>query len=398
MVPSRPALALALLVLAAPARAQDAPPDAEADPATELLHAAYSEVLAGEALDFAFSLTIEAPAEDSAYVETGWARTFVDPETEEARFWIEFDEGEVSVAALDGVAYQVAFPRTQRVYADSTFEEVDEDTAGLLRFHPAFGVDLFYFAQRAPGTVVGPDAVGGRPCTRVAYAHPDLSAAASACYDDAVALPSEVVLEGSDGTLVQIVVSEVGLAGPPAEGDFTIATPEGYARVPYDGSAEPLIEVSAPAPPFALSDDVGGAVSLADVRGRYVLLDFWGTWCAPCVEAIPHVEEIAQAYPDLAVLALASHEYAEDDPTAFVRERGGTYPVLRADDATVEAYRVRAFPTYVVVDPTGAVAFVGVPDRDPEAGRLLDAFLAGVYGGGAAGSAETARPDAGAGR
>ena len=390
--------ALACVAVAAPPRAQDAAPPAPdpdsvraaPDEATALLHAAYREVFAGETLTFSFSVTAEVPG-DSASVETGRAWTFVDAETEEARFWIEYDEGEVSVAAYDGVAYQVEWPRTRRVYVDSTGEAMSETTAGLLRtLHPAFGATLFYLAERAAATVVGPDAVDGRPCTRVAYAHPDLPAEVRACYDDEIALPTEVVWDGTEGERFRVAVADVGLAGPPAPGGFTIEPAEGYARAPYDDSDEPLLAVGDEAPPFVLAGEGGETVSLADFAGRTVLLDFWGTWCAPCVEAIPDVEARARAHPALAVLGVAAHEYDGDDPAAFVRERGGTYPVVRADEATLEAYRVHAFPTYVVVGPTGRVLFVGVPSREPDAEGRLDAFLAGLSAAGESAAGGTA--------
>ena len=76
------------------------------------------------------------------------------------------------------------------------------------------------------------------------------------------------------------------------------------------------------------------------------------------------------------MLSLASYEEPDADPAGFIRQRGGQYRVLLADQPTIDAWRVHAFPTYLVIDPDGTVAFVAVEDRDPDAQGALDAFLA----------------------
>lgn len=373
--PMRCLAPLVALVAVAPAQAQ-----AAADAPFDLLRAAYGAVLAEPARAFTFAVTWEAP--DTSVTETGRGLASVDLETGRPQFRLDFDEGEVSRVSLDLNAYTVEFPRTRRVYVDSTFQEIGEGTAAVLLLHPVLGLGLDRLLQDAdPAVVAGADAVDGRPCTRATYGVPfgDGDGFVSVCYDAETALPSEIHMEAEadeGGAIVVRLASLEAVGAPPADA-FTLDLRDGYERVPYDGSTEPLLEVGSAAPAFTLAGEAGA--SLADYRGRYVLVDFWGTWCAPCVEAIPHLQEITESYPDLVVLGLAAHEYEDDDPAGFVRQRGGTYRVLRADDATVEAYRVRAFPTYYVVDPAGTVVFVGVPDRDPDAEAALDAFLASTF-------------------
>lgn len=389
------ALALTLLALAAsaPASSQTEPPaDAPAD-ASDLMRAAYGQVLDGQARTFTFSVSMTgestATGRDSTFVEAGRALTVLDPISAQPRFRLDYDGGETSAAVLADGVYQIASPRTSTVYVDSTLAELGGGAVGFLLFHPAFGPALYGFAADvADARVVGPDAVGGRPCTRAEYAVPlpvDGQDAGrltlSLCYDAETALPSEIryaetgALDGG-GLSAVVTVRDVEVAAPAAAQAFALALPEGWTREPYDASGLPLLDVGAPAPGLALADADGRPVTLADFRGRHVLIDFWGTWCGPCVAALPHVAEIAATYPDLVVLGLAAYEDDETDPVAFARARGARYPVLRVDPETLRAWRVRAFPTYVVVDPAGAVAFVGVEDRDPETADKLDAFLA----------------------
>ncbi|MEO0557877.1 MAG: TlpA disulfide reductase family protein [Bacteroidota bacterium] len=370
----RPLLLATLVLLASPALAQEAPPDS----ALSLVYQAYGPVLSGIAIEFSFVMTLSTP--DTTLYESGLAVTHVDAETETARFRIDYDGGEISVATLNDETYQVAFPRTQKVYVDSTREEMYSGTASILALHPAFGADLFYFASASERALVGTDSVSSVPCTRATYTVGQDSTlfAASICFDHATLLPIEIRTTNADSVET---VTEFGpfqaveIPGPEA---FEIPIREGYERAPYD-SDQPALAADQTAPDFTLPDASGELVSLTDHRGQYVLVDFWGTWCGPCVTAIPHLVQLEQTYPELVILGLASYEYEDDDPTSFIRERGGQYPILLADEATLETYQVEAFPTYYLVNPEGTIVFSGIPDRDPETTDRLDALLADIY-------------------
>jgi len=108
------------------------------------------------------------------------------------------------------------------------------------------------------------------------------------------------------------------------------------------------------APPFEVQTLDGQALSLAELQGQTVVLNFWATWCGPCRLEAPSFAAFADANPDVVVLGLA-----EDDHPGLVRrtaaELGITYPVALADDALLRAYGITTFPTTVVIDPSGAV-------------------------------------------
>lgn len=108
------------------------------------------------------------------------------------------------------------------------------------------------------------------------------------------------------------------------------------------------------APPFVLKDLDGAEVSLASLRGRAVIVNFWATWCGPCRLEIPSIAAFADAHPDVVVLGVA-----HDGPAAKLRAEsqrlGITYRVLQNDGRVFEDYGVTTFPTTVFVDPDGTV-------------------------------------------
>ena len=126
------------------------------------------------------------------------------------------------------------------------------------------------------------------------------------------------------------------------------------------------------APGFTLADLDGQPVSLADLRGRTVVLNFWATWCGPCRMEAPAFASFAEAHPDVAVIGIVA-----DGPPAKVRkvsgELGISYPVLMGEPETFRAYGVDTFPTTVVVAPDGSV-------RWAHTGLMLRPHLAWVAG------------------
>jgi thiol-disulfide isomerase/thioredoxin len=127
-----------------------------------------------------------------------------------------------------------------------------------------------------------------------------------------------------------------------------------------------LLGSSAPAPAFALQSLDGKRVSLADLRGKRVLLHFWATWCGVCKREHGALNAVqAGLGPDEVLLSVVADA---DDPEAvrrYAAEAGIRYPVLLADDRVVRDYRVSAFPTnyFVAKDGTISAHTVGMSSR-----------------------------------
>jgi thiol-disulfide isomerase/thioredoxin len=116
---------------------------------------------------------------------------------------------------------------------------------------------------------------------------------------------------------------------------------------------------------FVLPDVQGRPVAFRDLDADLILLDFWGTWCAPCRESIPHLTELQDRFPDkrLLVVGIACERTEPDDRAAKVVETVKTmkinYPVLlTAMDGSCplqEALKIQFYPTMVLLDREGRV-------------------------------------------
>ena len=145
-----------------------------------------------------------------------------------------------------------------------------------------------------------------------------------------------------------------------------------------------------PVPDFSFPtlDDPAVSVTAQDLRGSTVLLDFWGTWCGPCVQAMPRLHEVYQAYRDrgFEILSVAIDDTAES-VAAFRADR---FPMpwrhaLHPEGTTSEAgalLEFNAVPAYVLVDPDGVViAEAEGPFGDVIEGALADHFGAAAPAG-----------------
>ncbi len=134
-----------------------------------------------------------------------------------------------------------------------------------------------------------------------------------------------------------------------------------------------------PAPSFSAEPlDGGPLVSLDDYRGQALLVNLWATWCHPCREETPYLQELYHRYQadGLRILGVSVDRRADLDAVEdFVAEMGVEYDIVLDPEAKAQdVFRARGLPTSVLIDRQGAVYFTWtgpVPEEDP-------AFLAGV--------------------
>lgn len=134
--------------------------------------------------------------------------------------------------------------------------------------------------------------------------------------------------------------------------------------------APPVVE----APDFTLQRPDGTTVTLSDLRGKAVLLNFWATWCGPCRAEMPHIQAVyddpAWQARGLEILAVNVGESAAK-VSGFMKDTGFSFPVLVDSSQKVpQTYNVRAIPTTYFIDENGIMvavkmgAFVSMEDLE----------------------------------
>ena len=114
----------------------------------------------------------------------------------------------------------------------------------------------------------------------------------------------------------------------------------------------------APASAFDLADTTGKRHSLAEYKGRWVVVNFWATWCVPCIQEIPEIAEFARTYPRVAVIGVAMDAENPAKVKQFAQKTGHTYPLVLADDKVEKQMgEPKALPTTRVYDPSGKVVY-----------------------------------------
>jgi cytochrome c biogenesis protein CcmG/thiol:disulfide interchange protein DsbE len=125
----------------------------------------------------------------------------------------------------------------------------------------------------------------------------------------------------------------------------------------------------------------GGSGSVSDYRGRWVLVNFWASWCVPCREEAPALERFQQRHGDggFTILGIDSRDLTGDG-RAFVRRYGLTYPQLRDGDGDLaHEFGTTGVPENYLIDPQGKVRLLV---RGPITEEYLDQEVAPLLPGG----------------
>ncbi len=141
-------------------------------------------------------------------------------------------------------------------------------------------------------------------------------------------------------------------------------------------------QLDLPANDFTLLDTEGQEVTLSKLRGKVVIVDFWATWCGPCIASFPTLKKAVEKYksdPNVVFLFVNAWETAKDkkkNAIDFMTKNGYPFRVLMDEkDQVITDYEVSGIPTKFIIDGTGKIRFESVGFNDNEAEMLKEIDL-----------------------
>ncbi|RPI83330.1 MAG: TlpA family protein disulfide reductase [Chloroflexi bacterium] len=116
----------------------------------------------------------------------------------------------------------------------------------------------------------------------------------------------------------------------------------------------PYVEGTAPG--FDLINLDGDTIKLSDYLGKNVLINFWATWCPPCIEEMPAIERAYQQYQGEVVVIAVNISEPEETVREFIKQNGLTFEVMIDNNGAIERlYRVRGYPTTFLINEEGII-------------------------------------------
>jgi peroxiredoxin len=140
--------------------------------------------------------------------------------------------------------------------------------------------------------------------------------------------------------------------------------------------------ISKPAPQFTLKDTEGKTVSLADYKGKTVILDFWATWCSPCKASFPHMKKAQERYasnPNVKFLFVNTMERVEnpsENAVAFIKTNNYPFHVaVDAESKVSTSYDVSGIPTKIFIDKEGKIRYIAVGFEETTIQEEIDTVI-----------------------
>jgi len=153
---------------------------------------------------------------------------------------------------------------------------------------------------------------------------------------------------------------------------------EALQKEGYWGDADSITKhnlvLGKPMPKLELSNWINKEIKPEDMRGKIIVVDYWATWCGPCIRSIPHNNEVYEKYHGKGVELIGACGGGEEEKMQErATENKIAYPAAKVSAASTEAWQVQWWPTYAVIDRNGIVRALGIQPQFVE--KVVDALI-----------------------
>lgn len=162
---------------------------------------------------------------------------------------------------------------------------------------------------------------------------------------------------------------------------FSVGAPHGHSDMVPQAQATEKSKLAAP--PFALPDINGKMVSLADYKGKWVFVNFWATWCGPCVYEMPMLVNLHNIMKGkkFEMLAINMEDIEPAQVKKFVKDNKLPFTVLLDKDSKIGGYyAIQSLPTTYVISPGGEIVSRAVGMREWDSEEVVQYFKGLVSG------------------
>lgn len=156
---------------------------------------------------------------------------------------------------------------------------------------------------------------------------------------------------------------------------FKVVTPKGYAIKQYEPPTRVAsLPINSIAPQWKLFDENNQEHSSKDYLGKVVILDFWATWCGPCIRAMPDLQKLHDKFKSRGVEVFGVNAWEESNAAAYMKQRGFNYTLLLKGEGVAKSYNVSTLPSMYIIGVDGKIIYhaTGLP-KDVES--FLEDYL-----------------------